>query len=100
MTDYTHLLIMFNTQTAYIAAYNIKCRITNFLHCVICERNIFGNKQSPSRDIARSFAIQESISFYFYGSFNKPSDRYITIYIFSLAIIKGMVGSYAAISLY
>ena len=48
---------------------------------------LVGNKQSPSRDIARSFAIQESIRFYFSGSFYKPSNRYLTISIFSLALL-------------
>ena len=33
---------------------------------------------SLCRDIARSFAIQESIRFYFSESFYKPSDRYIS----------------------
>ena len=71
--------------TNFTFLYLFRCESYNSL---IRGWNIFGNKQSPSRDIARRFAIQESIRFHFSGSFYKPSDRYITINIIHSVLQK------------
>ena len=57
------------------------------LNCFRCEsfngtiraHNIYANRHAPSKDIATSFAIQQSIRFVCSGGHFDPSERYVAV---------------------
>ena len=47
------------------------------VNSVIRSRNVYSNRQAPSKDIATAFAVQESIRFTFSGSCYNTSEGLI-----------------------